>query len=266
MLESQNQFTTNAFTTGVQGAGQTMRTAMQVGQQQQEALMRNKTTMQEGVLNRQKEQDLLGQRLAADKTTYERSLADQTKRDADARQNRLDDAAALRQKSLDDQAERERRDREEYERRKNEANEKSDKTAEASYKGLYSGLETTWKAADESSTDWTDEVEENVGEVTEDDEGNVVTTYGTKKTSKLRERVNQHFEDVKTKLDKMGSAAERTAYLERLKGAGLLDFGSVRSLYDPAFRKKMAEEKAEKEKAGAAGGTVDAGSGGAVRI
>lgn len=148
-LDAQLDFTKSAFTTGVSGAGQTMRTAMQVGQQAQEAALRNKTSIQEGVLNRQQNQDLLGQRLAAEKTAYERSVADQTKRDADARQARLDDAAAARQNVLDDQAAREARDKEEFERRRalgiDDRKEQRNQAA-AKTKGRISGVQARFEA------------------------------------------------------------------------------------------------------------------------
>jgi len=94
VLDSQLDFAKSAFTTGVQGVGATMRTAMQIGQQDRESILRDKTTIREGVLNRQKEQDLLSQRLEADKVAYERSQKDQDTRDNNNRQARLDDAAA----------------------------------------------------------------------------------------------------------------------------------------------------------------------------
>lgn len=93
VLENQLDFSKSAFTTGVQGVGNTMREAMRLGQAETEAIRRDKTTIREGILSRQKDQDLLSQRLEADKTAYERSLKDQETRYNIARRDRLDDAA-----------------------------------------------------------------------------------------------------------------------------------------------------------------------------
>jgi hypothetical protein len=93
VLESQLDFSKSAFTTGVQGVGNTMREAMRLGQAETESVRRDKTTTRESMLSRQKDQDLLTQRLEADKTAYERSQADQDTRDKNNRQNRLDDSA-----------------------------------------------------------------------------------------------------------------------------------------------------------------------------
>ena len=68
VLEGQLDFTKSAFVTGVQGAGQTMRQAMQNDQQQRESVLRNKTTLQEGALNRASQMETLQAKLASDKT------------------------------------------------------------------------------------------------------------------------------------------------------------------------------------------------------
>jgi hypothetical protein len=50
-LEGQLDFSKNAFTTGVQGVGNTLRSLIAAEQQNKESVLRNKTTIQEGILN-----------------------------------------------------------------------------------------------------------------------------------------------------------------------------------------------------------------------
>lgn len=149
VLESQLDFSKSAFTTGVQGVGNTMREAMRLGQAETEAVRRDKTTIREGMISRQKDQDLLSQRLEADKLAYERSLTDQDTRTKDARQKRLDDEAAARENANLDQAARERRDREEFERRRKlglDDREAARKQADAKNKGRVTGAQARFDA------------------------------------------------------------------------------------------------------------------------
>jgi hypothetical protein len=73
-LESQLDFSKSAFTTGVSGAGQTLRQAMQIDQQQRESVLRNKTTVQEGIMNRQANRDLMNDKLLGESIEFDRQF------------------------------------------------------------------------------------------------------------------------------------------------------------------------------------------------
>lgn len=73
-LDSQLDFSRSAFTTGVTGAGQTLRQAMQNDQQQRESVLRNKTTIQEGMMNRQANRDLMNDKLLGESLEFDRQF------------------------------------------------------------------------------------------------------------------------------------------------------------------------------------------------
>lgn len=225
--------------------------------------LRQKGTMESNQFNFEREMYRDNQRLLGEQLNFDRNFKREDARMTAQNDLRKAEITAAEERARQEQLAKEARDKTEYERRVAEANKakaEADKKAsdkeDAAFKGLMTGLETTWQAADESTTDWADMKERDRTEYSVDADGNEVSNVIREKGSDLRDRVNAHFADIKKQLEGMGSSAEKSAYLERLKGAGLLDFGSVRSLYDPAFRKKMEEEKAAKAKAGAGGGTT----------
>ena len=253
VLDSQLDFAKSAFTTGVQGVGATMRTAMQIGQQERESVLKNKTSMQEGMLNRQKDQDLLSQRLEADKTAYERSLADQDKRTKDARQARLDDAEALRTKALDDQAEKERRDKEEYARRlglattdktvaENKEYDKLDKSVTGELEGIrarFSGELGSVEFDDDNQYDFNDD-----GTIRLDDNGQPISTG-------KRAKIQGHFDKVYNQAKGIANATERQAFIRQMTGQ--LSLTNIRGMYDSKF----AEEERKRRQEDAAAGLTD---------
>jgi len=253
VLEAQLDFSKSAFVTGVQGVGQTMRTAMQVGQQERESVLRNKTSIQEGILNRQKDQDLLSQRLAADKTAYERSLADQDKRASDARQARLDDAEALRQKGLDDQAEKERREKEEYARRlglvttdktvaENKEYDKLDKSVTGELEGIkarFGGELESVTFDDDNQYDFNDD-----GTIRLDDNGQPIATG-------KRAKIQGHFDKIYNQAKGIANATERQAFIRQMTGQ--LSLTNIRGMYDSKFAEEERKRKLEDARAGATG-------------
>lgn len=252
MLDSQNQFTQNAFTTGVQGVGNTMREAMRLSQAENDAIRRNKTSIQEGILNRQKDQDLLSQRLEADKTAYERSQADQDTRDKNNRQNRLDDAAAARRDREIDLADARAKDLAEYNRRlglattekttaENKEYDKLDKTVTGELEGLRARFEGE------------------LGSVQFDDDGDEFNDDGTLKldenglplsANNKRSKIQSHFDKVYNQAKGITNATERQAFIRQMTGQ--LSLTNIRGMYDSKFAEEERKRKLEERAAGAA--------------
>jgi len=256
VLESQLDFSKSAFTTGVQGVGNTMREAMRLGQAENEAVRRDKTTIREGMLSRQKDQDLLTQRLEADKLAYERSLTDQDTRTKDARQKRLDDEAAARENARLDALAREARDREEFNRRLGlattdkaaaEAKEldKVNKTVTGElegYKSRFEGeLDLIELEGDFEGFEFNDD-----GTIKFDDEGNPISS----KSGKMRDKIRSHFKGLYDQTAGMSDPYQRQAFMKQISGQ--LNLVNIRGLYDPKFR---AEEEKRKADAAATGVT-----------
>jgi hypothetical protein len=107
VLEAQLDFSKSAFVTGVQGAGQTMRTAMNIGEQQRDSIMKDKTAKAEGAMNRQNSAELLSQKLAADSLEFDRQTETR----------RTEVTAAEGRAKLEQQA-KEARDKAEFDRRR----------------------------------------------------------------------------------------------------------------------------------------------------
>lgn len=254
VLESQLDFSKSAFTTGVQGVGNTMREAMRLGQAENEAVRRDKTTIRESMLSRQKDQDLLTQRLEADKTAYERSLADQDTRTKDARQKRLDDAADARENANLDQAARERRDREEFNRRlgltttdkaaaENKEIDRVNKTVTGELEGFKSRFEGELDLVDLEGDFEGFEFNDD-GSVKLDDEGNPVTAKG----GKMRDKIKSHFKGIYEQANAMSDPYQRQAFLKQMSGQ--MNLVNIRGMYDPKFRAEEEKRKADERARG----------------
>jgi len=102
VLESQLSFNREAFTTGLQGANATLRTAMQIGAQESEAAMRNKTAKQEGAMNRASNTETLERRLSFD-TNQANTLAETRKSEiaAGITQRKVEADAATNQRKIE---------------------------------------------------------------------------------------------------------------------------------------------------------------------
>jgi hypothetical protein len=254
VLESQLDFSKSAFTTGVQGVGNTMREAMRLGQAETESVRRDKTTIRESMLSRQKDQDLLTQRLEADKTAYERSLADQDTRTKDARQRRLDDEAAARENANLDQAARERRDRDEFNRRlgltttdkivaENKEIDRVNKTVTGELEGFKSRFEGELDLIDLEGD--SEEVEYNDdGTAKLDDEGNPILA----KRGKMRDKIKSHFKGIYEQANAMSDPYQRQAFLKQMSGQ--MNLVNIRGMYDPKFKAEEEKRKADERARG----------------
>jgi hypothetical protein len=254
VLESQLDFSKSAFTTGVQGVGNTMREAMRLGQAETESVRRDKTTIRESMLSRQKDQDLLTQRLEADKTAYERSLADQDTRTKDARQRRLDDEAAARENANLDQAARERRDRDEFNRRlgltttdkivaENKEIDRVNKTVTGELEGFKSRFEGELDLIDLEGD--SEEAEYNDdGTAKLDDEGNPILA----KRGKMRDKIKSHFKGIYEQANAMSDPYQRQAFLKQMSGQ--MNLVNIRGMYDPKFKAEEEKRKADERARG----------------
>ncbi len=257
-LESQLDFSRSAFTTGVQGAGQTMRTAMQIGQQDREAVMRDKASIREGMLNRQKDQELLSQKLKAEETEFNRRfgmegqrLTEQTKQrqaeiDAATAQRGLETGAATAQRKIDADAALER----EKLRIKAEADAKSGlmndaKAAEAekltkSNEGTVAGIMSVWDTKDKATV-WELDEDTDTPETYDETTGEALTYV---KGSSVQRKMREHRDRIMQAAKDISDPAARAAYLTRVQNEGLLDFAKTRGLYDARFAAEEAERAA----------------------
>lgn len=255
VLESQLDFSKSAFTTGVQGVGATMRQAMQIGQQDREAVMRDKASIREGMLNRQKEQELLGQRLKAEETEFNRKfgmegqrLTEQTKQrqaeiDAATTQRGLETSAATAQRKIDADAALER----EKLRIKAEADAKAGLMTDAqkaeaekltkSNEGTIAGIMSVWDTKDKATV-WELDEDTDTPETYDETTGEALTYM---KGSSVQRKMREHRDRIMQAANDISDPAARAAYLTRVQNEGLLDFAKTRGLYDARFK---AEEDA----------------------
>lgn len=243
VLDSQLDFSKSAFTTGVQGVGNTMREAMRLGQAETEAVRRDKTTIREGMLSRQKDQDLLTQRLEADKTAYERSLADQDTRAKDARQKRLDDEAAARENANLDQLAKERRDREEFNRRLGLTT--TDKVAAENKEldklnQLVTGELEGFKSRFEGELGSIEFDDDNAYELDE----NLIPVQSGK-----RAKIQSHFNKIYEQASQIANPYQRQAFLKQMSGQ--MNLTNIRGMYDPKFKAEEEKRKADDAARGA---------------
>lgn len=149
VLDAQLDFSKTAFATGVQGVGATMRQAMQIGQQENEAVRRDKTTIREGALQRQQAQELLSQKLEADDVMFERTSEREDARTKAANEARRLEILGQEGRANRAQLEKEARDNAEFERRRKLGlgdAETARKAAEATNKGKVAGFKAKFDA------------------------------------------------------------------------------------------------------------------------
>jgi hypothetical protein len=256
MLESQNQFTTNAFTTGVQGAGQTMRTAMQVGQQQQEALMRNKTTLQEGAANRASQMETLQAKLKSDRELATEATA-QRKIEADAAtaQRKIEADKLVRAREIEAAAAA-KRESDEFDRRKkiaDDAAKKANMDALAKAEADLEAADNKWnaymakggdKGSDYYFTDSTEDEftsEEFFNEQTGQYEyrDKVSKRGSSQQAREMQERYDYNRSRISAELDPV----KRAALINSLIQGGAFDYTKSRAATDTKFREAESKRR-----------------------
>jgi len=234
VLEGQLDFTKSAFVTGVQGAGQTMRTAMGLDQQQKESVLRSKTAREEGALNRQSSKDLLTEKLAADETEFDRRFDLEGQRNEDQRKTADGAQRAAERRALVVQTDKERREALEYDRKikgATTANDDERKRQEAltgsNITGEIGALRQTWDAK-MASTDFKDWVI---------DQKSAGGRY-----SPTARKMEDFYKNSMSEFEQLTDVNAKKAFLERFKADGNLDFGAVRGLFDGAYKAQALKE------------------------
>ncbi len=126
-----------------------MRQAMQIGQQENEAVRREKTTIREGALQRQQAQELLSQKLEAEDLMFERTSEREDARTKAANEARRLEILGQEGRANRAQLEKEARDKAEFERRRKLGLADADtarKAASATNEGKVSGFKAKFDA------------------------------------------------------------------------------------------------------------------------
>jgi len=246
VLEAQLEFNKNAFTTGVQGAGQTMRTAMSLAQQQKDSLLRNKTAREEGELNRASAMDTLTKRMEFDKSQAAEATAQrQAEIEAGIAQRKIEreEASALRREEEDakraarkaDLDDARARDKEEYDRRLAEAVKAKDAAAKGKFAAVLNSYnqELGLNDDDHKFDDWE---EEDVDIKTPSGE---IVGQRKRKFSKTRRAMEKHRDDLLASINATTDPNERTALVESIINDKKLIYGNVRGVLDGNWNKKQ---------------------------
>ena len=260
VLEAQLDFSKNAFVTGVQGVGQTARTAMSLAQQQQDSLLRAKTAREEGELSRASALDTLTKRMEFDKSQAAEATAQrQAEIEAGIAQRKIEreEAAALRREEeeakraarkadLDDAR---ARDREEYDRRAGEAAKAKDLAAKGKLTAALTSFnqELDLNDDDHKFEDWE---EEDVDIKTPSGE---VVGQRKRKFSKTRRAMEKHRDDLLASVNATSDPNERAALVDSILSDKKLIYGNVRGVLDGNWNKKQQKKKQTTEPK--AGGT-----------
>jgi len=261
VLDAQLDFSKNAFITGVQGVGQTARTAMSLAQQQQESLLRAKTTREEGALSRASALDTLTKRMEFDKSQAAEATA-QRQADIEAaiaqRKIEREEASALRREEeeakraakkadLDDAR---TRDKEEYDRRVAEAIKAKELGVRGKLDAALSAYNQELGLDDDDHR--FDDYEEGLADIKNPLTGEVI---GQRKSysSKTRQAMEKHRDDLLAQINATSEPNERAALIESLLAGNRLTYSNVRGVLDGNWNKKQQKKKQTTEPK--AGGT-----------
>ena len=248
VLEGQLDFTKSAFVTGVQGAGQTMRQAMQNDQQQRESVLRNKTTLQEGALNRASQMETLQAKLASDKDLATEATTQRGIETAAATKQREIEAKKLVRIREIEAAAAAKRDKDEFDRRKgisDDAANKANKDALAKAEAELEAADTKWntymgqggdKGSDYHFSDTTDD------ETTTEEFWNEETGQYEYRDRKIRgfsqqaRNMENRYQENRSKITAELDPVKRAALINSLIQSGAFDYTKTRAATDTKFR------------------------------
>lgn len=247
VLESQLDFSKQAFLTGVQGVGQTARTAMGLAQQQQESLLRAKTAREEGEASRANAIDTLTRRMEFDKSQAAEATAQrQAEIEAGIAQRKIEreEASALRKEEEaakraarnQDLADSRTRDREEYDRRMAEAIKLKGDAARGKLTAAVTAFDQEMGLSDPDHA-FTDFEEEDVDILSPSGE---VVGQRKRKFSKTQRAMQKHRDDLMAQIESVTNPSERAALIDSLLEQKRFTYGNVRGVLDRNWQSKQA--------------------------
>ena len=250
VLDAQLDFNKSAFTTGVAGAGQTMRQAMSNDQQQRDSVLRSKTAREEGQLNRTNATETLERKLSFD--AGQAATAAETRKAEIAaaiaqRKIEADEAAGVRaaeekakadrrKQDLDDQREK---DAKEYDRRTGDAATKAAAAAKGKFTTALLGFNQELDLADDDHRfdDWEDE------DVDIKSPSGEVVGQRKRKFSKTRRAMEKHRDDLLNTVNSTIDPTERASLIDSIVGQGRLTYGNVRGVLDGKWKTAQDTKK-----------------------